>query len=105
MDSYTPRCKDKPEAIVASGHLDFGTRTTFLFEKGYYLTLVADSGPSYIIVEDIVVATMKCDRNVGIFTIGVGARNNSSNLIILIRSDGCYECEDGNEFHFVLMLC
>ena len=74
--------------------------TTFFIEPGNRLTVINNSSPRNVReVEEIGVATFKYGRNVLRLTIGVGARKNRS------RDSRCYECEEGNKFHFVLMLC
>ena len=64
-DSYTLRCKEQWETIIASAHRDSGTLTTFSSEPGNRLTVINNFGPSYVrIVEEIGVATFKNGRNV-----------------------------------------
>ena len=55
-------------------------------------------GRNYVIV-DSGVAAFRYGRKVEKFTIGFGTGFNDS------RTNSCYECEEGNEFHFLLMLC
>ena len=87
---------DTSAVIIA---IDMVTFTIWFLEPDNRLTLINSVGRSYITVQESGVATFRYGFKVERSTTGAGARINRSN-----RTNSCYQCEEGNEFHFVLKL-